>query len=54
MRPIQTGAGGKQLVPDSMTSRDLGSYRLISPNLLVMKRRDPRNHLDLGRNMVVD
>jgi hypothetical protein len=54
MRPTQTEAGGRQLVPDLMTSRDSGSYKLRSPNLSVTKRRDPRNHLKPERNLVVD
>jgi hypothetical protein len=33
---------------------DSGSYKLRSPNLLAMKRRDPRTHLESGRNLVVD
>jgi hypothetical protein len=37
-----------------MISSNLGSCRLISPNLLVMKRRDRINHLEPGRNLVVD
>jgi hypothetical protein len=41
-------------VPDLMISSNLGSCRLISPNLLVMKRRDRRNHLEPGSNLVVD
>jgi hypothetical protein len=53
-RPTQTGVGGRRLVPDPTTSGDSGSYRLKSSNLSVMKRRDPRTHLDPGRNLVVD
>jgi hypothetical protein len=51
MRLTRTRASGRRPVPDLMTSRDSGSYRLRSANLSVMKRRDPRNHLELGRNM---
>jgi hypothetical protein len=39
---------------DPMTSRDSGSCMLRSPNLLVMNGRDLRNHLELGRNLIVD
>jgi hypothetical protein len=41
-------------MPDLETSRDSGSCRLRSPNLSVMNRRDPKNRLEPGRNMVVD
>jgi hypothetical protein len=41
-------------VPDPTTLRDSGSYRFRSPNLSVMKRRDPRNHLEPGKNLVID
>jgi hypothetical protein len=54
MRPTQTGAGGRRPVPDPVTFGDSGSYRLRSPNLSVMKRMDPRTHLELGKNLVVD
>jgi hypothetical protein len=54
MRLTQIGASGRRLVPDSVTSVDSDSCRLRSPNLLAMKRRDPRIHLELGRNLVVD
>jgi hypothetical protein len=54
MRPTRTGAGGRWPVPDPMISHDLGSYRVRYPNLSVMNIRDPRNHLELGRNLVVD
>jgi hypothetical protein len=37
-------------MPDSMTR----SYMLKSPNLLVMKRTDPKNRFETGRNLVVD
>jgi hypothetical protein len=41
-------------VTDLATSHNSGSYRLRSLNLLAMKRRDPRTHLEPGRNFVVD
>jgi hypothetical protein len=53
-RPSRTGAGGRWLVPDPVTSLDSDSCRLISPNLSVKNSREPRNHLELGRNFVVD
>jgi hypothetical protein len=53
-RPTQTKAAGRRPVPESVTSCDLGSYKLRSPNLSMMKRRDPRTHLEPGRNLVVD
>jgi hypothetical protein len=37
-----------------MTALDSGSCRLRSPNLSVINSRDPRNHLEPGRNLVVD
>jgi hypothetical protein len=41
-------------VTDLATSHNSGSYRLRSLNLSAMKRRDPRTHLESGRNFVVD
>jgi hypothetical protein len=46
-RPIQTEVGGRQSVPDLVTSYDSGSCKLRSLNLSAMKRRDPRTHLHL-------
>jgi hypothetical protein len=54
MRLTQTRAGGRQPMPDPVTSLDSGSYKFRSPNLLVTNQRDPRNHLEPGRNLVVD
>jgi hypothetical protein len=41
-------------VLDPMTSRNSGSCKFRSLNLLVMKSRDPRTHLDPGRNLLED
>jgi hypothetical protein len=54
MRPTRTGAGGRRSVPDPITSHNLGSMRLRSPILSAINRMDPRTHLELGRNLVVD
>jgi hypothetical protein len=54
MRPTQTGASGKQTMPDSVTSLDSSFCRIKFPNLSVKNSRESRNHLELGRNLVVD
>jgi hypothetical protein len=54
MRPTRIRAGGRQPVPDPTISSDSGSCRVRSPNLSVMNWRDPRDHLEPGRNLVVD
>jgi hypothetical protein len=41
-------------MPDLTTLLNLGSCRLRYPNLSVINLRDPRNHLESGRNLVVD
>jgi hypothetical protein len=41
-------------VPDLATLLNFGSYRLMFPNSLVKNSREPRNHLESGRNLVVD
>jgi hypothetical protein len=53
-RPTRTGIGGTRLVPIPATSGDSGSCKLRSPNLSSMKSRDPRTHLEPGRNLLVD
>jgi hypothetical protein len=45
MRLTQTRAGGRRSVPNPMTLHDSGSYRLRSPILSIMNRRDHINHL---------
>jgi hypothetical protein len=54
MRLTRSGSSGRQSVPDPVTSLDSGSYRLRSPNVSVINSRDPRNHLEPGRNLVAD
>jgi hypothetical protein len=44
----------RRLGPDPVTSHDSGSCKLRSPNLSVTKSRDPRTHLESGRNLLVD
>jgi hypothetical protein len=54
MRLTQTGSSGRWPVPDLATSLDFGSCRLRSQNLSVIDSRDPKNHLEPGRNLVAD
>jgi hypothetical protein len=49
-----TGAGERRLVPDPATLLNSGSCRLRFPNLSVKNSRESRNHLEPGRNLVVD
>jgi hypothetical protein len=53
-RPTETEASGRRSVPDPMTSLNSGSWRLRFPNWQVKNSREPRNHLEPGRNLVVD
>jgi hypothetical protein len=54
MRPTQIGAGGRRPVPDPVTLPNFGSCRLRFPNLSIKNSSEPRNHLELGRNLVVN
>jgi hypothetical protein len=41
-------------MPDPAISLDSGSCRLTLPNMSVKNSREPRNHLEPRRNLVVD
>jgi hypothetical protein len=53
-RLTRTGAGGRRPVPDPATLLNSGSDRLRFPNLLVKNIKQSINHLEPGRNLVVD
>jgi hypothetical protein len=53
-RLTRIGVGERRPVPEPVTSDDSGSCKLRSPNLSATNSRDPRTHLELGRNLLVD